>query len=66
MKKLTLFIMSVAEGHFLAFSQACRWNADLSWSHQVFWNSGNLPAGIYCSRLQAGNQLISEKVIKIN
>ncbi len=33
--------------------------------HQVFWNSGNLPAGIYYCRLPADKQLSSVKIIKI-
>jgi hypothetical protein len=33
---------------------------------QVKWDAGTMPAGIYYCRLQAGNQLISKKIIKIN
>jgi hypothetical protein len=36
-----------------------------SGSHQVFWNSGNLPAGIYYCRLQIGDQMTSTKISKI-
>jgi UDP-3-O-[3-hydroxymyristoyl] glucosamine N-acyltransferase len=35
-----------------------------SGTHQVFWNAGNLPAGIYYCRLQAGDRMVSNKVIK--
>lgn len=34
--------------------------------HQVFWNSGNLPAGIYYCRLQAGNKVVMNKIVKIH
>jgi hypothetical protein len=33
-------------------------------THQLFWNSGNLPAGIYYCRLQAGDRMVSSKIIK--
>jgi hypothetical protein len=35
-----------------------------SGSHQVFWNTGNLPAGIYYCRLQAGERIVSNKIVK--
>jgi hypothetical protein len=33
--------------------------------HQVEWNAEDLPAGIYYCRLQAGNHLMSAKIIKL-
>ena len=36
-----------------------------SGTHQVFWNSGNLPAGIYYGWLQAGDKMVSGMIIKI-
>ncbi len=35
-------------------------------AHKIAWDSADLPAGIYYCQLQAGNQLISKKIIKIN
>jgi hypothetical protein len=37
----------------------------VSGPHQVFWNAGNLPEGIYYCRLQAGDKTVSGKIIKI-
>ncbi len=33
-------------------------------TQQVFWNTGNLPAGIYYCRLQADERIVSNKIIK--
>ncbi len=33
--------------------------------HKIEWNAGNLPAGIYYCRLQAGDQMTSTKINKI-
>ncbi len=32
---------------------------------KIEWNAGNLQAGIYCCRLQAGNQVVTSKIIKM-
>lgn len=34
--------------------------------HLVTWNASASPAGVYYLRIQAGNQLISKKMIKVN
>ncbi len=34
-------------------------------THQVLWNTGNLPAGIFYCRLQAGEHMVSNKILKI-
>jgi D-alanyl-D-alanine carboxypeptidase len=33
---------------------------------KIEWNGGNLPAGIYFFRLQTGNHLITEKIVKMH
>jgi len=34
--------------------------------HEIDWNSGSLPAGIYFYRLQSGNRMISGKLVKVH
>ena len=35
-------------------------------NHQVFWNAGNLQAGIYYCRIQTGEHLTTTKILKVN
>jgi hypothetical protein len=37
----------------------------LQGEQKIEWNAGNLPAGIYYCRLQSGEHIISNKIIKM-
>lgn len=39
---------------------------EIGGEHRITWDAGNLPAGIYYSRLNAGKQVMKRKIIKIN
>ena len=34
-------------------------------THKVFWNAGNLPPGIYYCQLQSGDNVVANKIIKM-
>jgi hypothetical protein len=36
-----------------------------SGQHTMPWNAGNLPAGVYLTRLEAGNQSVSQRVVLV-